>query len=121
METATDHPRITFDLSRNALPTVRGLPYAVWQVLELLASGRGEAELLAQHPTLEAEDFQACLLFAAARLKPVAPLALSMNGKSEEEWAAGHLTGPLSPREFLAHLIKTGKVPPDTKLSNDTR
>jgi uncharacterized protein (DUF433 family) len=38
----------------------------VKDVLELLAAGVGEAEILADYPYLESEDIRACLVYAAA-------------------------------------------------------
>ena len=46
-------------------PIIRGRRLAVEHVLEMLALGDTEAEILASHPWLEPEDIQACLLFAA--------------------------------------------------------
>jgi uncharacterized protein (DUF433 family) len=39
----------------------------VKDVLELLAAGQSEKEILEDYPYLEAEDIRACLLFAAAQ------------------------------------------------------
>ena len=50
-------------------PTIRGLRFPVEDVLELLASGLPEKEILEQHPVLEAEDIQAALLYAALKMK----------------------------------------------------
>lgn len=50
-------------------PTVRGLRYPVRNVLELLASGMAEAEILADYKDLEAEDLRACQAYAAELLK----------------------------------------------------
>ena len=44
---------------------VRGLRYPVSMLLELLASGMSEQEILADYPDLEAEDLRACLTYAA--------------------------------------------------------
>ena len=63
METprAIAHPRITIDYQVcHGQPTVRGLRYPVWSVLEYLASGMSEAEILADYPDLEADDLRAC-------------------------------------------------------------
>lgn len=45
-------------------PIVRGLRYPVETILELLASGMTHEEILEDYEDLEAEDIQACLLFA---------------------------------------------------------
>ena len=48
-------------------PTIRGLRIAVQDVLEYLASGMTEAQILADFPELTPEDIRACLAFAADR------------------------------------------------------
>jgi len=57
-------------------PTVRGLRYPVESLLELMASGMTNEEILADYEDLEAEDLNACLLYAArlAKVKQVAKL-----------------------------------------------
>jgi len=46
-------------------PTVRGMRYTVQSVLELLASGMTNSEILSDYEDLEEDDLMACLLFAA--------------------------------------------------------
>lgn len=46
-------------------PCIRGLRIAVDDVLDYLASGMTEAEILADFPDLTANDLRACLAFAA--------------------------------------------------------
>ncbi len=59
--------RITFDPNQcGGRPCVRGLRIRVKDVLELLAAGVGEAEILEDFPYLEAADVRACLAHAAA-------------------------------------------------------
>lgn len=48
-------------------PCIRGLRIAVYDVLDYLASGMTEAEILADFPDLTTEDIRACLAFAADR------------------------------------------------------
>lgn len=48
-------------------PTIRGLRIAVQDILEYLASGMTEAQILADFPELTSEDIRACLAFAADR------------------------------------------------------
>lgn len=63
---STAHPRITIAPSIcHGQPTVRGLRYPVQHVLEYLASGMSEAEILADYEDLEAEDLRACQAYAA--------------------------------------------------------
>lgn len=46
-------------------PTIRNKRYPVDNLLELMASGMTNEEILADYEDLEIEDLQACLLFAA--------------------------------------------------------
>ena len=48
---------------------MRGLRYPVQHVLEYLASGMTEAEILADYEDLEAEDLRACQAYAADMLQ----------------------------------------------------
>ena len=48
-------------------PCVRGLRITVCDVLDYLASGMSEAEILDDFPDLTSEDLRACLAFAADR------------------------------------------------------
>lgn len=48
-------------------PCIRGMRIRVVDVLELLASGMTQQQILEEHPDLEADDIKACLLFAAHR------------------------------------------------------
>lgn len=50
-------------------PTIRGLRFPVGDILELLASGMTEHDILDQHPILEKEDIKAALLYASLKLK----------------------------------------------------
>ena len=60
--------RITMEPGkRGGKPCVRGLRITVYDILNWLASGRSEAEILADYPELQAEDIRACLAFAAQR------------------------------------------------------
>lgn len=52
---------------RGGKPCIRGLRITVTDVLEYLASGMSEAEILADFPDLTADDIRACLAFAADR------------------------------------------------------
>ena len=52
---------------RGGKPCVRGLRITVYEVLEYLASGMTEAEILDDFPDLTGDDLKACLLFAADR------------------------------------------------------
>jgi uncharacterized protein (DUF433 family) len=52
---------------RGGKPCIRGLRITVYDVLEYLASGMTEAEILADFPDLSADDIRACLAFAADR------------------------------------------------------
>ena len=52
---------------RSGKPCIRGTRMTVYDVLEYLASGMTEAEILADFPSLTKEDILACLAFAADR------------------------------------------------------
>ena len=58
--------RITIDDNVcNGKPTIRGMRIAVQTVIEYLSSGEAKEEILKQFPSLEPEDINACLKFAA--------------------------------------------------------
>lgn len=60
--------RITIEAGkRSGKPCIRGLRITVYDVLEYLASGMTEAQILADFPDLVVEDIRACLAFAADR------------------------------------------------------
>ena len=46
-------------------PTIRGMRMRVSDVLEMLASGMSEADIVETFPYLEADDIRACLTYAA--------------------------------------------------------
>ena len=52
---------------RSGKPCIRGMRMTVYDVLEYLASGMTEAEILSDFPALTSEDIRACLAFAADR------------------------------------------------------
>jgi len=52
---------------RGGKPCIRGMRITVYEVLDYLASGMTEAEILADFPDLTGEDLKACLAFAADR------------------------------------------------------
>jgi len=52
---------------RGGKPCIRGLRITVYDVLEYLASGMSEREILADFPDLTSDDIRACLAFAADR------------------------------------------------------
>ena len=58
--------RITFNPEQcGGRPCIRGMRIRVKDVLDLLAAGVSEADILADYPYLEAEDVRACLAYAA--------------------------------------------------------
>jgi uncharacterized protein (DUF433 family) len=60
--------RITIEAGkRGGKPCIRGLRITVSDVLEYLASGMTEDEILRDFPDLTREDIKACLAFAADR------------------------------------------------------
>jgi len=61
-----DH--ITLDPEkRSGKPCIRDLRITVYDVLEYLASGMSEEDILKDFPDLTREDIRACLAFAADR------------------------------------------------------
>jgi uncharacterized protein (DUF433 family) len=62
------HSRITMEPGkRSGKPCIRGMRITVYDVLEYLASGMSEDEILRDFPDLVREDIRACLAFAADR------------------------------------------------------
>lgn len=59
---------------RSGKPCIRGTRMTVTDVLEYLASGMTQEEILAEFPDLTAEDIRACLSFAAERERKLATL-----------------------------------------------
>ena len=60
--------RITIEPGkRGGKPCIRGLRITVYDVLDYLAGGMSEAEILSDFPDLTVEDIRACLSFAAER------------------------------------------------------
>lgn len=52
---------------RGGKPCIRGLRITVYDILEYLAAGMTEREILADFPDLERADIRAALAFAAKR------------------------------------------------------
>jgi uncharacterized protein (DUF433 family) len=52
---------------RGGKPTIRGMRITVQDVLEYLAGGMSEEEIISDFPELASEDIRACLAFAADR------------------------------------------------------
>lgn len=57
---------------RSGKPCIRGMRITVSDVLEYLASGMTETEILKDFPELTLDDIHACLSFAADREKKLA-------------------------------------------------
>ena len=61
--------RITFNPKQcSSRPCIRGMRIRVSDILEMLAEGVSEQEILNDFPDLTKEDIQASLLFAARRI-----------------------------------------------------
>lgn len=70
--------RITIEPGkRGGKPCIRGLRITVYDILEYLASGMSEDEILSDFPDLERADIRACLTFAADREKKLATASIS--------------------------------------------
>jgi uncharacterized protein (DUF433 family) len=64
-------PRITIEPGkRSGQPCVRGLRITVWDVLNWLAAGMTEQQILDDYPELEPDDFHAVYEFAARGAAP---------------------------------------------------
>jgi len=60
--------RITVDSDQcGGRPCIRGMRIRVKDILDLLAAGASEKEILEDYPYLESEDIRASLEFAAAQ------------------------------------------------------
>ena len=60
--------RITYNPKQcGGKPCIRGMRIRVTDIIEMLAENVDVEEILADFPDLEAEDIQACLVFAAQR------------------------------------------------------
>jgi uncharacterized protein (DUF433 family) len=67
---------ITMDPNvRGGKPCIRGMRMTVYDVLEYLASGMTEQEILDDFPYLTHDDIAACLAFAADREKSLLVVA----------------------------------------------
>jgi uncharacterized protein (DUF433 family) len=59
---------------RSGKPCIRGMRMTVTDVLEYLAGGMSEADILSDFPDLTSDDIKACLAFAADRERKLAAL-----------------------------------------------
>ena len=67
------HDRISVNPAvRGGKPCVKGTPITVYDVLEYLAGGMSEDEILSDFPDLTREDIRASLAFAATRERRLA-------------------------------------------------
>ena len=57
---------------RSGKPCIRGTRITVYDILEYLAGGMSEAQILADFPSLTSDDIRAVLSFAAARERRLA-------------------------------------------------
>lgn len=77
--------RITIEPGkRSGQPCIRGMRMTVKDVLEYLAGGMTEAEILEDFPYLEQDDVRACLAFAAECLpNPQPSVSAELGSRSE--------------------------------------
>lgn len=69
----TYQDRISIDPAiRSGKPCIKGTRITVYDILEYLAGGMTEAQLLRDFPSLGREDIRAALEFAAARERKLA-------------------------------------------------
>jgi uncharacterized protein (DUF433 family) len=65
--TLSGFPRIAIDSAIcGGRPIVSGTRVRVSDILEMLADGASEAEIVADYPYIAAEDIRACLAYAAS-------------------------------------------------------
>jgi uncharacterized protein (DUF433 family) len=65
--TLVGYPRIAIDHAIcGGRPTVAGTRVRVSDILEMLAEGVSEAEIIADYPYIALEDIRACLAYAAS-------------------------------------------------------
>ncbi len=77
--------RITMEPGkRSGQPCIRVMRITVQDVLEYLAGGMAEEEVLADFPELTAEDIRACLAFAADRGRRLRRCAFGTRGSCHE-------------------------------------
>lgn len=50
-------------------PTIRDMRYPVEMILDLLASGMTNQDIIADYPAIEVEDIMACLVYASRLTK----------------------------------------------------
>ena len=61
--------RITFNVSQcGGRPCIRGMRIRVKDVLDMLAAGATDKEILDDYPYLEPEDIRACLEYASMQV-----------------------------------------------------
>jgi uncharacterized protein (DUF433 family) len=60
---------------RGGKPCIRGMRITVYDILEYLASGMSESQIINDFPELVTEDIKACLLFAADREKKLVKIS----------------------------------------------
>jgi uncharacterized protein (DUF433 family) len=83
---------------RGGKPCIKGTRITVYDILEYLAGGMTEVEILADFPSLQKEDIRATLSFAAARegdLEACGDLAERIRGRGKGEPPAPGIESPL--------------------------
>lgn len=64
-----EHERITINPNQcGGRPCVRGMRIRVKDVMDMLAGGASQQEILSDLPDLQAEDIRACIAYAARYL-----------------------------------------------------
>ncbi len=70
--------RITIEAGkRGGKPCIRNMRISVYDVLNMLASGMSNEDILADYPELELDDIYACLAFAADREHKVSSIRIA--------------------------------------------
>ena len=81
----------------SAKPTIRGMRFPVSDILELLASGLSEKEIIEQHPILEPADIQASLFYASLKINKVVSWTLGVDNLFNVHPAVALIKGSVSP------------------------
>ena len=72
------HSRITIEPGkRGGKPCIRHMRITVYDILNMLANGMSNEDILNDFPELELEDIKACLAFAADREHKVSGLRVA--------------------------------------------
>ncbi len=103
--------RITYNPNQcGGRPCIRGMRIRVNDVLEMLAGGATEQEILQDYPDLEAEDIRASLEYAATRINHATAITIKDTtqrpGESEANQASEWLATAWSTARNVAQMLR---------------